>query len=138
MDNKDLMKFVRKTLGCTCPDEILKRIEYQTGVGIEDDLLLDYEINVGNRLLIYVVRTDETDSLSFILSRLVRLGMHKRNRDGFNRLRLVLLTQRPTLLAKEASGIFQSFDTTDEKVHLHVVDTKDFPTSQDRYRHKYS
>lgn len=89
MDDERIKEFVRKTLGCTCPDEVLQQIECQTGVSIDDDLVLDYEMNVGNRLLIYAVRVDDTDPLGPMLSRLVRAGMHKRDRDGFNRLRLV-------------------------------------------------
>ena len=138
VDNKDIREFIRKTLGCTCPDEVFQHIECQTGLFIEDNLVLDYEINVGNRLLIYVTRVDDPDSLGPMLSRLVWTGKHKRDKDGFNRLRLVLLTQKPTVVAKKASDIFQTLDTTDEKVHLHVIDKEDFPIGRGQYQHKFS
>lgn len=131
MDDEGIREFVRKTLGCTCPDEVFQHIECQTGIDIDDNLVLDYEMNVGNRLLVYVARVEDADSLGPTLSQLVRAGMHKRDKDGFNRLRLVLLTQRPTFVAKEASDIFQSLGITDEKVHLHVIDREDFPTSRE-------
>jgi hypothetical protein len=138
VDHKDIGEFIRKTLGCTCPDEVFQHIECQTALSIEDNLVLDYEINVGNRLLIYATGITDTDSLGPMLSRLVRTGKHKRDKDGFNRLRLVLLTQKPTVVAKEASDIFQTLDTTDEKVHLHVIDKEDFPIGRGQYQHKSS
>jgi len=129
VNNEDIKEFIRKTLGCTCPDEVFQSIECQTGLFIEDNLVLDYEINVGNKLLIYVIKVDDTGSLGSMLSRLVRSGIQTRDKNKFNRFRLVLITETPTVLAKESQEIFKSLVHTDEKVHLHVIDTKDFPVA---------
>jgi len=52
--------------------------------------------------------------------------INKRNVEDFNRFRLVLLAEKPTDFAEEASAIFQSLGA-DDKIHLHVVSKDDFP-----------
>ena len=126
MDNKAIKEFVRKTLGCDCPEEVFKYIDYRTAVDIDENILLDYEINIGNRLLIFVAGIDEVDSLRPVLSKLVQAGATKRDQKKFNRFRLVLLTARANDVVEEALGIFNSF-VIDEKVHLHVIDKDAFP-----------
>jgi hypothetical protein len=128
MDKNSVRRFVRETLGCTCPEKVFQHIEVQTDVAVHDDVVLDYEINVGKRLLIYVVAVDELGVLGLIIPQLVRIGTYKRNEYGFNRFRLVLLTQKAEALTEEASTIFKSLDVaTDEKVHLHVIDRENLP-----------
>ena len=125
-NDKEIKQFVRETLGCTCPDEVFQNIGCRANVKASDDVLLDYEIDVGNKLLIFVVTIDELGSLNPIISQLVWDGIDKRNQENFNRFRLVLLTQRPTDLAQEAFAIFQALGA-DDKVHLHVISKGDFP-----------
>jgi len=48
MNNEVTRQFVRETLGCTCPDEVFQHIDCRTGVKAGENILLDYEINVGN------------------------------------------------------------------------------------------
>jgi len=120
INGREIKQFVRETLGCTCPDEVFQHIDCRADVNASDGVLLDYEINVGNKLLIFVMTMDELGSLSPLIPQLVWDGINKRNQENFNRFRLVLLTQRPTDVAEEAFAIFQSLDA-DEKVHLHVV-----------------
>ena len=98
VNNTDIKEFVRKTLGCTCPDEVFQHIECQTGLLIEDNLVLDYEIDIGNRLLIYVISVDDTDSLVSMLSRLVRAGKLKRDKNRYNRYMQPLGHQYSTIL----------------------------------------
>jgi hypothetical protein len=125
-DNKAIKEFVRKTLGCNCPEEVFQYIDCRTFSGIGGNILPAYEINIGNRLLILAAGIDETDSLRRILSKLVQAGIKKRNEKKFNRFRLVLLTTSENDLAEQASEIFDSL-ATDEKVHLHVIKKDDFP-----------
>ena len=101
--------------------------ESRAGVNVSQDVWLDYEINVGNRLLIFLVAVDDSGSLEPLISQLVREGTDKRDRDNFNRFRLVLLTQKPTDMAEDALAVFRSLGA-DEKVHLHVVGKDDFST----------
>lgn len=125
VDKSSIRRFVQETLGCTCPDEVFHHVECQAAVSVGDNLVLDYEINIGNRLLIYVASVAEADSIKGVLSQLVRTGMKKRNKDGFNRFRIVLLTQRVQAVEKEALDIFNSLGA-DEKIHLHVIGKDEF------------
>ena len=120
MNDRKIRRFVRDTLGCTCPDEVFRHVDCQAGVNVSQDVRLDYEINVGNRLLIYLVAADDAGSLRPLISQLVREGTGKRDRENFNRFRLVLVTEEPADTAENASAIFHSLGA-DEKVHLHVV-----------------
>ena len=124
-DNKAIKEFVRNTLGCNCPEEVFQYIDCQTAVNIDENIVPAYEINIGNRLLIFAAAIDEVDSLKTVLSKLVRAGINKRDEKKFNRFRLVLLTARASDVAEQASGIFRSL-VTDEKVHLHVINKDDF------------
>ncbi|MBL7154744.1 MAG: hypothetical protein ISS79_13600 [Phycisphaerae bacterium] len=120
IDKTQLKLFVQKTLGCNCPEEVFEHIDCRADVNLDAEIALDYEINIGNRLLIFAASIDQADSIRPILSQLVRAGIKKRDREGFNRFRLVLLTKRPGRLAKEAFEVFDSLGV-DEKAHLHVI-----------------
>ena len=69
-DNKVIREFVRKTLGCNCPEEVFQYIDCRTVVNIDENILPAYEINIGNRLLIFAAGIDEVDSLRSVLSKL--------------------------------------------------------------------
>ncbi|NQT00441.1 MAG: hypothetical protein HQ580_00305 [Planctomycetes bacterium] len=125
-DNKAIKEFVRNTLGCNCPEEVFQYIDCRTVVNIGENIVPVYEINIGNRLLIFAAGIDEVDSLRYVLSKLVQAGINKRDEKKFNRFRLVLLTARENDVAEEALGIFNSL-VTDEKAHLHVINKDDFP-----------
>ena len=74
MREESIIRFVRETLSCTCPDEVFQYIECKSDVSVGDNLVLDYEINIGNRLLIYMVAVDEADPINSLLPQLVRIG----------------------------------------------------------------
>ncbi len=127
-DNKVIREFVRKTLGCNCPEEVFQYIDCRAAVNIDENILPAYEINIGNRLLIFAAGIDEVDSLRSVLSKLVQDGINKRDEKKFNRFRLVLLSNGDNDIAEHASEIFDSL-TTDEKAHLHVINKDDFPVN---------
>lgn len=121
-----IKEFVRQTLGCDCPQEVFNFIDCQRIVKIDENTKPDYQINIGNRLLIFVVMIDKTDSLKKIIPNLVQAGIKKRNENKFNRFRLVLLTTKTNDTAQQAKVIFNSI-LTDDKTHLHIIDVNDFP-----------
>ncbi|MBW7992839.1 MAG: hypothetical protein FVQ84_22855 [Planctomycetes bacterium] len=129
-DNKAIKEFVRNTLGCNCPEEVFQYIDCRTLVNIDENIVPVYEINIGNRLLVFAAAIDEVDSLKSILSKLVSAGIKKRDEKKFNRFRLVLLSAGDIDIAQQASEIFSSL-TTDEKVHLHMINKDDFPLNLD-------
>ena len=126
MDKDKIRSFVKKTLGCTCPDDVFQHTAYEAAVDIGSGPVLDYEIKVGNRLLIYVVSVDEDhDTLRDVVSYLVRLGTEKRDVYGFNRFRLVLLAADPRSVEEQATETFYSL-VPDDRVHLHVLGDDEF------------
>lgn len=125
-DNKAITEFVRNTLGCNCPEEVFQYIDCRTVVNIDEYIAPTYEINIGNRLLIFAAGIDKVDSLSSAIPKLVQAGINKRDEKKFNRFRLVLLTTGDIDITEQASEIFSSL-ATDEKAHLHVINKDDFP-----------
>jgi hypothetical protein len=125
----EIKKFVRNTLGCNCPEEVFQKIDCKSDVKIDENTKLDYEINIGNRLLIFATSIDKVDSPEVVISKLVQAGMKKRDNNKFNRFRLVLLTARINDTAELAQEIFNSL-FTDDKTHLHVINKDDFPLTQ--------
>lgn len=132
-DNKAIKDFARKTLGCNCPEEVFQYINCRTIVNIDENIVPAYEINIGNRLLIFAAGIDEVDSLRSVISKLVQAGIKMRDEKKFNRFRLVLLSAGEIDIAQQASEIFSSL-VTDEKVHLHVINKDDFPVNLDQVK----
>jgi hypothetical protein len=129
-DNKVIREFVRKTLGCNCPEEVFQYIDCRTVVNIDENIAPAYEINIGNRLLIFAATIDKVDSLKPVLLKLVRAGIKKRDEKKFNRFRLVLLSAHDINITEQAAEIF-SPHALDDKVHLHVINKDDFPVNLD-------
>jgi hypothetical protein len=61
---ENIKTFVRQTLGCACPEEVFKRIDCQSDIKLNDNILLSSKINVGNKLLIYVVEINDHFAIS--------------------------------------------------------------------------
>jgi hypothetical protein len=122
---ENIISFVKRTLGCNCPDEVFSTLSCQSDIPC-NGIVLDLKINVGNRLLVYVVTVNDPDSLVRILPVLVVAGKKERDGAGFNRFRLVLAADDVSTIGKEAGKIFSSINE-DEKVHLHILPGKSIP-----------
>lgn len=116
-----LKKFLRQVLGCECPDEVFNHIESASGIPLDNGIILRNRINVGNRLLVYVVTADSVDFVKERLPGLVIAGKDERDGKGFNRFRLVLASDDRKGLEEIAERAFNALPERDEKVHLHVV-----------------
>jgi hypothetical protein len=123
---EDIKSFVRQTLGCACPEEVFKRIDCQSNIKLNDNILLSSKINVGNKLLIYVVEINDQDSMKHTLSFLLNIGKKERDSSGFNRFRLVLATDKLDEIKEVADVTFKTIDK-DDRIHLHVISKKDIP-----------
>ncbi len=110
-------RFVRDVLGCTCPDEVLERIEIDRRPG--DPPLT--RIRVGGRLLIYLLAPPVPERAEGIVTRLLAEGLAERDAGGYNRFRLVLAAEAPAGLRAAAEAAFGS-TRPDERTHLHVVE----------------
>jgi hypothetical protein len=123
-DRQKIKAFVQGVLGCECAEEVFEIIELrqETMAGKTYD-----RVNIGNRLLIYIFRTDDPDFVSKELASIARAGMGERNAKGFNRFRLVLASDnaRVEIAAMKA---YKALDFADDRIYLHVVqpDQTDF------------
>ncbi len=127
IENENVKAFVRQTLGCMCPDEVFEYIDCQHNVKLNGDLLLNSKINVGNRLLIYVIEVNDADFIKNNLSKLISLGKNERDSKRFNRLRLVIVTDKMSEIKLVVQRIFEESEHKDERVHLHVVSRNEIP-----------
>ena len=113
----EIKRFVQETLGCSCPEEVFNQIDYQK----EYDGISGSKVNVGNRLLIYIITMEGKSSIQGVINSALERGVVERDKKGFNRFRLVLVACHPDELRSSAERAFNSSGYTDEKTHLHVV-----------------
>ncbi|WP_457571805.1 hypothetical protein [Desulfovulcanus sp.] len=117
---ESIKRFAREVLGCGCPEEVFKDIEYDQKVSKLNDTCHVDRILIGRRLLIYLLRLDEYPELKEILPELIKEGKKERDRNSYNRFRLVVVTDDPEL-SRFSAKIFETISWLDEKIHLHVV-----------------
>ena len=113
----EIKRFVQETLGCTCPEEVFNKIDYQK----ECDDISGRKIYVGERLLIYIITMDGKPNIQGVISSSLEQGVEERDEKGFTRFRLVLESSHPDELRVLAEHAFDSSGCADEKTHLHVV-----------------
>jgi hypothetical protein len=123
-----IKKFVIESLGCNCPEEVFERIEVEHQVELADRVILKSRINIGNRLMIYVLQLDDIAILENTLSKIISRAVIERNRRGFNRVRIIILTEKPRALEEPARMIFRTLAGKDDRVHLHVVEKSAYLT----------
>jgi len=116
-DREKIKAFVQDVLGCGCAEEVFRIIELrqETMAGMPCD-----RINIGNRLLVYIIRTDDPEFVRRELPGLVRAGVEERDRNGFNRFRLVLATDEARVEIAAMSA-YKRLSAVDDRTFLHVV-----------------
>ncbi|MFA5866367.1 MAG: hypothetical protein WC891_00160 [Actinomycetota bacterium] len=117
-----IKEFVQETLGCGCPEEVFNQIEHMKGEPIEGGLILRDRIVIGRRLLVYIYEdTDGEDVQESVIRTLLTAGVHERNKNSFNRYRLVLLTQTPEDnkgLSDRTARVIAEFD---DRTFAHII-----------------
>lgn len=127
MITKEAIKyFTRDILGCDCPEDVFNKIACEDDVKIEGGPTISHKINIGDRLLIYVSMLDQISELGSELPKLIDSGEKERNYKGFNRFRLVLVSENPDIVKDDAYKLFERLGK-DEKIHLHIISVSDFP-----------
>jgi hypothetical protein len=125
MDKDDIIKrFVIDKLGCDCPAEVFNIIEWQKDVLIDDKFVVNYKINIGNRLLIYIIDIEDAIFLNEVFLKVIKLGITERNDNNFNRFRLVIITDNIGEIGSIAQLAFKMLNINDEKIHVHVMEKK--------------
>jgi hypothetical protein len=126
MNKNDIIKnFVINKLGCNCPAEIFNIIKCHKNVPINESIILNYKINISDRLLIYIIDIEESIFLNDNLLKVIRTGIGERNDNHFNRFRLVIISDNISEIGSIAQNLFNTLNIDDEKVHLHVMQKKD-------------
>ena len=122
MDAADeLIRFVRETLGCGCPDEVLAGIVVDRSRHGEDGL------DVGGRLLVRVLTEENTDRLIEVFPDTVERLRDERDRRGFRRVRLVVTRPRPEVLREVLEAMLHVIVAADERVYVHVIADGELP-----------
>ena len=124
MTREEAVFFIRDTLGCQCPDDVLCAISRETRDNpdicwrlageIEPDLEAHFGtiLAVGGKLLVVICPDLPREKVEAVLMGVVRL----RDTLGFNRVRLAVHVSFAHSL--QELGPFQM---PDDRVHIHVV-----------------
>lgn len=126
--NEPVKNFVQNVLGCGCPEKVFEYIDCQEDVNISD-ITLKRKINIGNKLLVYIIEIDKIEYLGTVLAGLISKGKQERDGKGFNRLRIVLANEKPAEITKKANAFFTELNA-DEKIHLHIVSLTELAESR--------
>ncbi len=123
-----LRTFIRSTLGCGCPEDVLEWIHCtHTELTQEEDTRIT-RIDVGGRLLVYVLEVEGPDRRAEdALPAVIAAATVDRAAGGFNRLRVVVATEDPDAIGPRLEEAFSSSAPLDDRVHLHVVRPSDLP-----------
>ena len=123
----DLIHFIRDVLGCTCPDEVLADIRVERDPDGFAGLPVDFLLRVGGKLLVGVCASDAAGAAGEILSRCFSAGRALRDAEGFNRFRLVVVSDDPDQDADVLRAAFDGLPGGDGKLHLHVITRAQLP-----------
>lgn len=115
-----IQSFVTGILGCGCPDSVFEQIECSRMQAIPGLTKPIWRLLIGRRLLVYFLEADGCE-ISSVLPQSLEMGIAERNRNGYNRLRLVIVTNRPEPIRQEAQSLFAGVAGADEKAHLHLL-----------------
>jgi hypothetical protein len=115
--HREIKRFVQTTLGCSCPDEVFKKIDFQR----DCDEIQGTRIIIGDRLLIYIISTEGKSGFQEDIKLSLEQGIEERDKKGLNRFRLVLVVSCPDELRSSAEHAFYGAGYSDEKTHIHVV-----------------
>ncbi|MCU0305819.1 MAG: hypothetical protein MUC56_17340 [Thermoanaerobaculales bacterium] len=118
-----LARFVRETLGCGCPDEVVAATVLDAGP--QGELGLD----VGGRLLVRVLPAEDLDRLVDGFPETVERLLAERDRRGFNRLRLVVAHPQPELVGETLRAMLAAIHAADDRVFVHGVPPEAVPAA---------
>lgn len=124
MKTENVKAFIRKTLGCDCDESVFKHIENERNVEA-GGIKLRNHINVGGRLLVYIVDAEGPSFIRSHLADLLEAGRKERDDRNFNRFRLVLVAASDSGVRLEVNRALKLSKAVDEKVHVHILEKPD-------------
>jgi len=114
-------KFVRQSLGCSCPPEVFDIINVEHNPVAYGKVQPGYLLIIGGRLLVYVIEIKDWKSYEGKLEQIFNWGREKRDTGGFNRFRLVVATSDIEAARQKLLQQFDSLFVSDKRLHLHVI-----------------
>jgi hypothetical protein len=125
-DQGTIEGFVRGTLGCRCPDEVFHSISIARlpALAARPPVL---QLLVGSRLLIHIVTLPAGAVVNGWLEQLAAQGRATRDRHGYNRFRLVFVTQAAASLRVDLEARFARATGNDARAHLHLIGSDRLP-----------
>jgi hypothetical protein len=130
-NSSDIEHFVRSTLGCGCPDEVFRSVSIDRVPASPGRPALT-ELRVGSRLLIRIVAAPDHAEAASWLEELAADGRAARDREGYNRFRLVVVAPALSALPGGLDGLAAGFARAtggDDHAHLHVVPEDQLPAA---------
>ncbi|MCB2217125.1 hypothetical protein [Desulfofustis glycolicus] len=125
VDRPDQVKnFVQQTLGCGCPEPVFQSMLTDTFTPAELVSVVVTRLLIGQRLLVYLVHPGNAGPpMKDLLAALTACGREERERCGYNRLRLVVVTGEECYPALERS--FSELQGEDDRLFLHLLTSRD-------------
>ncbi|HSL19263.1 MAG TPA: hypothetical protein VLB51_15270 [Methylomirabilota bacterium] len=123
LPDPELVRFVRETLGCGCPEELVERTALDRSEAGEPGL------DVGGRLLVRVLIGDDVEGLVRNLPGAVLRLRDERDRRGFNRVRVVVAHDRLGDVAAALDRVVAALGPGDDRLHLHLLSPADLPAA---------
>lgn len=121
-ETRALVSFVRKDLGCGCPNEVFSVVQIKKDPQVFRDLPVDYMITIGDRLLIGICLSENLhNGIGEGIVTSLSVGKRLRDAAGFNRFRLVITSNDADRIQEKIKRQFQALSGLDERIHLHVV-----------------
>ncbi len=125
MTNSEIKDFAVNILGCGCEESVFSRIDITDNYEITDDITIRKRILIGERLLIYIAEAEKLRVGD--LPRIVSHGLEERDSKGYNRLRVVAVSETPHSIKEKLEEEFMRIPAIDEKAHIHILSNKDVP-----------
>lgn len=116
-----LSRFVRETLGCGCPEPVLRQISRRPPPPQLARCGVSTVLDVGGRLLVLVLRPTGQEAALQMLGEVTAAAVRARDGEGFNRVRLVMVTDDPERTEAGLQDEFERLRHGDDRLHLHLL-----------------
>jgi hypothetical protein len=123
-DKVMIKRFVKETLGCSCPEEVFRSVDCKRNVPLGGGVILNSVITIGDRLLIHIV-DDNQVLVEKHLAFLVSTGRRERDSRGLSRFRLVIVLDGSSGNGDAIKRAFDELQEKDENIHLHCISSDD-------------
>ena len=121
LSKERLTEFIRRTLGCACPDAVFEKIE-SSQIAVDATSGEATRIVVGDRLLLYIILPASMRQLMRNIAEVAAIGRSDRDSHKYNRFRLVVPDDSDDADRARAAASFAAEAGSDEKMHVHFVD----------------